>query len=113
MSYDPFVLFMRFLLKEHHSSHSDLARRSGLGRSMLQSMVSGRTAPPLKHMARIADALRLDGEERSKLLFLAHLAHSPAVIQQQVELDRIEIGELNARLSSLSCPCEPLPVSSR
>lgn len=101
MKYEPFSLYMRFLLMEHDSSHSDLSRRTGLGRAMLTSMINGRTLPSLPSIPLISEALSLDPSERDRLILLANLAHSPPMIQRQVERYRVEVKRLRARLPSV------------
>ncbi len=108
MKYEPFSLYMRFLLMEHDSSHSDLSRRTGLGRAMLTSMINGRTLPALTAIPLIADALMLEPSERDRLILLAHLAHSTPMIQSRFERYRIELKRLRARLPSVE-PALPVP----
>lgn len=68
---------------------------------MLTSMINGRTLPSLTAIPLIADALVLDPSERDRLMLLANLAHSPPMIQRQVERYRVEVKRLRARLPAV------------
>jgi transcriptional regulator with XRE-family HTH domain len=86
MGYDGrFGEFLATLVRRQGMSMADFAARVGLSASTLSRVRTGQRLPAPEQVARWADALALDPENRSLFVELALLARTPPEVRQRLE----------------------------
>lgn len=103
----PFAQFIKARLAEQGWSLRDFAARLDPQRPVgslvgyVSKVLNGKVAPPLARIDAWADALRLDRRQREHFIELAHLMHTPVLIQRLVDSLRGEVETLSRRVASL------------
>lgn len=76
-------LFQHYI-DRHKMTHSEFAERAGTSQPVIHTYITGRSKPQLNDLDRWCDVLELKGREREQFVWLAHEAHTPAVVWEQV-----------------------------
>ena len=106
-----FSSFLRHARKARSLTQYDLARELGVSQTYVYEFEKGRRgAPPLVHVLRLAEILRLDKEESRRFLELARAERTDARVFDVVLRKEHEIAALREELRSAISPEEILDI---
>ena len=94
---------LRALVRERLGSQELLAQKLAVTQKTISLTMLGKIPPPIDdRLDAWADALGLNGEDRDTFRRAAFLAHTPEVIREEIQQDRIRIAELEDRVTRLA-----------
>ncbi len=106
--YSAWCPFFVSLYEERRLKPTDFARMVGETPNNISQYQHGVIKPPLEKLTIWADRLNLSKEERAKFFRLAHLAHTPQAVTEEIEsLRRLQL-ETAAEAKTLRTRVEAL-----